>query len=80
MTESERIDAEKKRNKDAKEAQEEQQKANYEYFVENGTVIPMEQDRDADRDMVNNWYEYQGGSDSVNLEDMAVVGAWMNEA
>lgn len=76
MTESERKAAEKKRDKDAKEAKEEQQKANYEYFVENGTVIPMEQDRDADRDMVNNWYEWGGGSDAVNLEDIAVVGAW----
>lgn len=56
-----------------------QKEANYEYIVANGTIIPMEQDREADRDLASEAYDVYTGN-SVTFEEFAVCAAWNDPA
>ena len=56
-----------------------QKEANYEYIVANGTIIPLEQDREANRDIANGFFDAYSGNDTT-FEDFAVCAAWNDPA
>jgi len=57
------------------DANEEQKKSNYEYFVGNSMIIPKEQDRTEKRDLTRGFMSWNL-SNNVNLDEFIVVGAW----
>jgi hypothetical protein len=61
--------------KTSSEKLEEQREANYEYIVANGTIIPMEQDREQNKDLANESYDYYSGNDTT-FEEFAVCAGW----
>lgn len=54
---------------------EEQREANYEYIVANGTIIPMEQDREQNMDLANGALDFWSANDTT-FEDFAVCAGW----
>ena len=61
------------------DALKELKESNYEYIVANGTIIPMEQDREANRDLANGTWDFYSGNDTT-FEDFAVCAAWNDSA
>ena len=61
--------------KTSEEKLEEQREANYEYIVANGTIIPMEQDREQNIDLANGMLDFWKGNNTT-FEEFAVCGGW----
>ena len=72
--EAEKSDTEGEK-KTSSEKLEEQREANYEYIVANGTIIPMEQDREQNMDLANGSFDFWSANDTT-FEDFAVCAGW----
>jgi hypothetical protein len=54
-------------------------KANYEYFVQNACVVPHEQDRKANMDLVGGFWDWNS-SNNRSLDSFIKVGTWDDKA
>ena len=63
--------------KSTEEQIEEQKEANYEYIVANGTIIPLEQDRNGKTDIARTFGDtYFSAGNNTTFEEFAVCAAW----
>lgn len=70
-----KANAARKKQREKEKAKEEQQKANYELFIGSASVFPRVQDRNANVDVANEWYDWYSGN-NIALEELMMVGCF----
>jgi len=68
-----RVEYEKREEEEKR--QDELKKSNFEVFVGTATVVPSTQDRNADRDIASNFFDWYKGN-NVSLDEIMVICAW----